>query len=267
MSRSLRRLFILMLTVIMITATVFAQGAYAFEYDAGMEEPVMSVSEDPVPREAEHNHADEDRSSHQAEESHATAQADKVDPELKAEKDDQEQKAEDVSTELKAEDIHTEPQEEGVNTEPQGEDVNTEPQTEAVDTEPEAEDSEAEPQTETSDEEAEESEAAPQAGEGETVQPLEGDGALPELQINDTASQTGETAAAIETAEPASVPEPAPLFKVTNTVENGIPVLKLTIDPDEFQKLMDSPDHSYRATGATVNIRVISSDYKSITTH
>ena len=36
--------------------------------------------------------------------------------------------------------------------------------------------------------------------------------------------------------------------------DNGIPVLTLTVDPDEFQKVVMSPDHSYRAECGIISI-------------
>ena len=36
---------------------------------------------------------------------------------------------------------------------------------------------------------------------------------------------------------------------------NGIPVVSLTIDPEEFQEVNESLDHSYRAPGACVQIK------------
>ena len=38
------------------------------------------------------------------------------------------------------------------------------------------------------------------------------------------------------------------------SVDNGIPVLSLTIDPEEFQKVIQSPDHSYRAECGSISI-------------
>ncbi|MBR1827925.1 MAG: CotH kinase family protein, partial [Atopobiaceae bacterium] len=40
------------------------------------------------------------------------------------------------------------------------------------------------------------------------------------------------------------------------TQDNGIPALRLTIDPDEYQKMIDSPNHEYRAAGATISLDV-----------
>lgn len=34
--------------------------------------------------------------------------------------------------------------------------------------------------------------------------------------------------------------------------DNGIPVLSVTIDPDELQKVLESPDHSCRVQGCSV---------------
>ena len=36
-------------------------------------------------------------------------------------------------------------------------------------------------------------------------------------------------------------------------VMNGIPVLSLTIDPDEFQAVLDSPEHKYQAENCSVS--------------
>ena len=36
-------------------------------------------------------------------------------------------------------------------------------------------------------------------------------------------------------------------------INNGIPVLSLTIDEAEFQKVIESEDHSYRAPGASIS--------------
>lgn len=36
--------------------------------------------------------------------------------------------------------------------------------------------------------------------------------------------------------------------------DDGIAVLNLIIDPDEFQSVVDSPDHSYRAEGASIRL-------------
>ncbi len=40
------------------------------------------------------------------------------------------------------------------------------------------------------------------------------------------------------------------------TADNGIPVVYLTIDPAEFDKVNESEDHSYRASGASIRITV-----------
>lgn len=37
---------------------------------------------------------------------------------------------------------------------------------------------------------------------------------------------------------------------------NGIPVVRLTIDPEELQKVNESPDHSYRAREGRVRIEI-----------
>ena len=37
---------------------------------------------------------------------------------------------------------------------------------------------------------------------------------------------------------------------------NGIPVLTLTTDPDEFQQVVESPDHSYHAECGSISIDV-----------
>lgn len=39
-------------------------------------------------------------------------------------------------------------------------------------------------------------------------------------------------------------------------INNGIPVLTLDIDPDEYQKVIDSPNHDYRAYTGTIRIDV-----------
>ena len=42
----------------------------------------------------------------------------------------------------------------------------------------------------------------------------------------------------------------------TSPPENGIPVVSITLDPDEFQAVLESPDHSYEAAGASLVINV-----------
>ena len=39
-----------------------------------------------------------------------------------------------------------------------------------------------------------------------------------------------------------------------NYEDNGLPILYLQIDPEEFTKVNESEDHSYRASGATLSI-------------
>ncbi len=41
-----------------------------------------------------------------------------------------------------------------------------------------------------------------------------------------------------------------------NYEDNSLPILYLQIDPDEFTKVNESEDHSYRAGGATLSISV-----------
>ncbi len=41
-----------------------------------------------------------------------------------------------------------------------------------------------------------------------------------------------------------------------NYEDNGLPILYLQIDPEEFTKVNESKDHSYRASGATLSISV-----------
>ena len=48
---------------------------------------------------------------------------------------------------------------------------------------------------------------------------------------------------------------PSPLGTVSLR-GNGIPVIYLTVDPDEFEALLSSPDHSYRAESASLRIVV-----------
>ena len=38
--------------------------------------------------------------------------------------------------------------------------------------------------------------------------------------------------------------------------DNGLPIIELTIDPEEFEIVNESPDHSYRATNASLSIDV-----------
>jgi len=37
---------------------------------------------------------------------------------------------------------------------------------------------------------------------------------------------------------------------------NGIPIVRLTVDPEELQKVNESPDHSYRARDGRVRIEI-----------
>lgn len=38
--------------------------------------------------------------------------------------------------------------------------------------------------------------------------------------------------------------------------DNGIPVLSIDIDPEEYQKVIESEKHTYRAAGGTISITV-----------
>ena len=38
--------------------------------------------------------------------------------------------------------------------------------------------------------------------------------------------------------------------------DNGIPVLSIDIDPEEYQKVIESEKHTYRAEGGTISITV-----------
>lgn len=53
-------------------------------------------------------------------------------------------------------------------------------------------------------------------------------------------------------------PEPRLLAQGSDSAmqDNGIPALRLSIDPDEYQKMIDSPLHEYRAVGATISLDV-----------
>ena len=48
----------------------------------------------------------------------------------------------------------------------------------------------------------------------------------------------------------------SPLLSNAPAQDNGIPALRLSIDPDEYQKMIDAPNHEYRATGATISLDV-----------
>ena len=50
--------------------------------------------------------------------------------------------------------------------------------------------------------------------------------------------------------------EQQPTSSSIAAVDNGIPVLSLTIDPDEYQKVIESEDHSYRSNGGSISIVV-----------
>ena len=52
-------------------------------------------------------------------------------------------------------------------------------------------------------------------------------------------------------------PDPSPAEgTAADAQDNGIPVLQLSIDPDEYQSMIDSDDHSYRAQGAKITLDV-----------
>ena len=46
------------------------------------------------------------------------------------------------------------------------------------------------------------------------------------------------------------------LWWESNGILHGIPVLSLTIDPDDFQAVLDSPEHTYSAENCSIRIDV-----------
>lgn len=59
-----------------------------------------------------------------------------------------------------------------------------------------------------------------------------------------------------EEAENETSGESEALETVNALIDNGIPVLSLTIDPKEYQKVIESEDHSYQASDCSISIAV-----------
>ena len=72
----------------------------------------------------------------------------------------------------------------------------------------------------------------------------------------DNESDTDGTEASIPDAEDQSKPYLITQDSDSTMQDNGIPTLRLSIDPDEYQNMINSPLHEYRAAGATISIDV-----------